>query len=81
MEKYKNCNLVHEMAQDQDLPTFSVGRGEERYVCVCSRQPTNQEMREIKGITPSKTETDETTKKESKTADCVATKVTATTKG
>jgi len=38
------------MSQDHDLVSFSVGHAEERYVCVCSRQPNNQEMRDIKGI-------------------------------
>jgi len=42
--------IVHEMAQDYGLESFSVGKGEERYVVVCSRQPTHSELTELRGL-------------------------------
>lgn len=38
------------MAQDYGLESFSVGKGEERYVVVCSRQPTHSELTELRGL-------------------------------
>ena len=47
--------LVHEMAQDYGLESFSVGKGEERYVVVCSRQPTHSELAELRGLKKNET--------------------------
>ena len=47
---YLRYFLVHEMAQDYGLESFSVGKGEERYVVVCSRQPTHSELTELRGL-------------------------------
>ena len=41
--------LVHELAQDYGLESFSLGKAEERHVCVCSRPPTQIEMSELRG--------------------------------
>ena len=47
--------LVHELAQDYGLESFSVGKGEERYVVVCSRQPTHSELAELRGLKKNET--------------------------
>ena len=41
---------MHEIAQDYGLESFSVGKGEERFVCVCSRPPTHSELTELRGL-------------------------------
>ena len=50
VKRATNSFLVHEMAQDYGLESFSVGKGEERYVVVCSRQPTHSELTELRGL-------------------------------
>jgi len=47
--------IVHELAQDYGLESFSVGKGEERYVVVCSRQPTHSELAELRGLKKNET--------------------------
>merc|ERR1711953_112493 len=59
-------STVHELAQDYGLESISLGKGEERHVCVCSRPPTHIEMAELRGEplkTEEKTEKDSLTKK------------------
>ena len=47
-------SLVHEIASEYGLDSFGLGKGEERYVCVCSRQPTQNEMISLRNQNPAK---------------------------
>ena len=53
--KSKNTHYgssVHEAATEHGLDSFALGRGDARYVCVCSRQPTGGEMKELRAQDP-----------------------------
>merc|ERR1712048_1412514 len=47
-------STVHEIANDYGLNSFGLGKGEERYVCVVSRQPTQNEMISLRAQNPAK---------------------------
>ena len=68
-QRWQNI-VVHELAHDYDLESISLGKGEERHVCVCSRPPTHIEMAELRGEplkTEEKAEKDSHTKKQHRT--------------